>query len=69
MVMVSEGEVSRLYVSKLPVRSKVAVSVDIGRDRARKVGVAVRLRRREAALDANIVDLLWFVVCVVCWSE
>jgi hypothetical protein len=56
MAMVSEGEDERLCVSKEPVRSKVAVEVDRGRYWREVLGV--RRRRREAALDDNIVDLL-----------
>lgn len=58
MVMVSEGDVSRLCVSKEPVRSKVTVSEDMGRRAVRREGVvavAERRRRREAALLANII--------------
>ena len=60
MVMVSEGDVSRLCVSKEPVRSKVTVSEDMGRKAVRREGMAaVRRTRREAPLLANIVCCVW----------
>ena len=60
MVMVSEGDVSRLCVSKEPVRSKVTVSEDMGRKAVRREGMAaVRRMRREAPLLANIVCCVW----------
>ena len=54
MVIVSLGVEVRLWVSNEPVRSKVAESEDMAR-REGFVMVAVRRRRREAVLDANMV--------------
>eukprot|EP00956_Cyclotella_meneghiniana_P036054 scaffold120817_cov67-Cyclotella_meneghiniana.AAC.2 len=63
MVMVSEGDVSRLCVSKEPVRSKVTVSEDMGRKAVRREGMAaVRRMRREAPLLANILSVVKFVL-------
>jgi len=57
MEMVSLGAEGRLYVSKDPVRSKVAVSEDMARVavRPRSVGAAARRRRRDDAFDVNMV--------------
>ncbi len=57
MDMVSLGADGRLYVSKDPVRSKVAVSEDMERVAVRptSVGAAARRRRRDVALDVNMV--------------
>ena len=55
--MVSLGAEGRLYVSKDPVKSKVAVSEDMEREAGRPMrpGAAVRRRRRDVALDVNMV--------------
>ena len=58
MVMVSFGVEERLYVSKEPVRSKVAESEDMKRAAFTLATLGftrVRRRRREEALHANMV--------------
>ena len=57
MVMVLEGAVSRLCVSKEPVRSKVTESLDdMARTPTLLMRGAERRKNREAAFDAIIAD-------------